>query len=472
MHNHPTPIVVHRVPFGRTGLFKVVVEYSEEDTELYPYPLSKTFITKELHLEDDSSFNIRLNPILSEVFINKTFKSPYLNVARFISIQNSTVVMFFDEAIGDFYKLKKTSHKAIKQIITSIVKGIVHLHLRRILHGDVKAANVLIYDGLAKINDFGMSSLIIGQGTQRFKQKLYTPTHRPPEMWNIDKCDLSADVWALGCTIYEMVYGEPLFKVMKTNEEYLSQIKSWCDSSNSFYTGTIKFHRDWNKSTNSDINNLIIKMINPDPSKRPTIFEIVKDEYFCSTPPPTYPISSSNPLETSNHLRSLSISSVSSISSVNSQYNSISSVSSSFTEPSEIIKQMGEKGRQSSSSPCVYGALNDCPIVSQRLYNRNSFENDNQLMQIYRDLKIIEEDREIRMLIVCMCESFPKDIRSNHDLIHVLNIIAHLLTHRGIPYMLTVTKRVITDLLSFSNQINFQYINWDRFYGVERHFIY
>lgn len=453
-----TPIVVHRVPFGKTGLFKVIVEYSDLDKETYPYPLPNTFITKELNLEDSSSFNIRINPILTEVFINKAFKSPYLNVARFITIQNSTIIMFFDEAFGDFHKIKRANQKITKYWITSIIKGIVHLHLRRILHGDIKAANILIFDGLAKLNDFGLSSLIIGKGAQRFKHKLYTPTHRPPEMWKQDQCDLSADIWALGCTIYEMVYGEPLFKVMKTNDDYQRQMKEWCDHFSMIKSGTlssqssIKFHSEWNNTNNIELNKLIITMLNPDASKRPTIFDIVKDRYF----------SSNNDRTSFSSVFSEDVES-------NSGYSSVYGTS---PVESSIINSVYDSERSSNSSPCVYGSLNHCSIVSQRLYNRRSFENDSQLLKIYQLLKLKEEDREIRMLVVCMCESFPKDMRDNHELVNVLHIISHLLTHRGVPYLLTITKKVIFDMLSFSNYINFQYINWDRFYGVENHFIY
>lgn len=447
---HLSPIVVNKVPFGKTGLFKVMVEYSDLDRDNHPYPLPSTFVTKELHLEDSSSFNIRLNPILSEVFINKAFKSPYLNVARFITIQNSTVILFFDEANGDFHKVKRANYKTTKQWIKSIVKGIVHLHLRRILHGDIKAANILIFDGLAKVNDFGSSALIVGKGAQRFRHKLYTPTHRPPELWNSDQCDLSADIWALGCTIYEMVYGQPLFNVMSSNEEYTRQMKTWCDQSNIF-KGSIQFHKEWNNPSNTEINGLILKMLNPDPSKRPTIFQIVKDEYFCPSP------------DRNSFSSNFSIQSP--ISSFEDQ-----SFISSFQSKSDIIGKTENPIRV--DSPCTYGSLNECQIVSQRLYNKSSFESNTQLLQIYNNLKMYEEDREIRMLVICMYESFQNDIKDKTELVHILHIIAHILTHRGIPYLLTVTKKTIFDILSFSNSINFQYVNWDRFYGVEKEFLY
>lgn len=412
-----SPVVVNRTPFGKTGLFRSFVEYPEVDLDYYPYPLQRNFITKELQLQDTNSYNIKLNPILTEVFINKTFKSPYLNTAKYVTVQNSTIILFFDEAKSDLQNVKRINHDIMKNWLTSIVKGVIHLHLRRILHGDIKASNILVFDGMVKITDFGSSALIIGKGKQKFRTKLYTPTHRPPELWFsqlFDECDLSADIWALGCTFYELIYGEPLFKAMSSNEEYIRQMKIWCDKPSTF-SQSLQISPEWNNPQNIAINKLILKMLNPEPSERPTIFDIIKDEYFLSSP------------LTMN---------------------------------------------DDSNKNCLYGSLNECTIVSQRLYNKSSFEDNGQLLQIYRNLKLREEDREIRMLVLCMCESFEKEHRNNPQLIYSLHIIAHILTHRGVPYLLTSTKQTILDILKYSDYINFNYVNWDRFYGVKTQFIY
>lgn len=416
----PDPEVVDKRPFGKKGLYRVIVEYPNLDRNLYPYPLKYEFITKELKLEDNSNMDVRLKPILSEVFINKSFKSPYLNVAEFVTIQNNIIVLFFNEASSDLNRTRRSNFQTFKGYATSIVKGLVHLHLHRFIHGDIKTNNVLIFDSIAKLSDFGSSALIIGKGKQIFKEKLYTATHRAPEVWFSNECDLSADIWALGCTLYEMIYGTQLFQVKDNDEEYKKQINLWCKEPGLF-DGNINFHQDWNMPVYSEINMLILKMLNPDPSKRPTIFEIVKDQFFTGSPSEM----SSSPA--TNHLNGLM---------------------------------------------CRYGSISACPIIAQRLYNKDCFKEDGNLVNIYNRIKMIENDKEKQMLAMCMYESFDHTYRNDPNLINIILIIVQLITHRGIDFSLTVTKRTVRDILQYSSSINFTYVNWSRFYGIQEIFRY
>lgn len=416
----PDPEIVDKRPFGKKGLYRVIVEYPNLDRNIYPYPLKYEFITKELKLEDNSHMDVRLRPILSEVFINKTFKSPYLNIAEFVTIQNNIIVLFFNEASSDLNRVKRSNFQTFKGWATSIIKALVHLHLHRFIHGDIKTENVLIFDSIAKLSDFGSSALIIGKGKQTFKEKLYTPTHRAPEVWFTNEWDLSADIWALGCTIYEMLYGTPLFQIMNNDDEYRRQINLWCKEPGLF-DGTINFHHDWNTPAYSEINILILKMLNPDPSKRPTIFEIVKDPFFNNS---TYEMSSS---PSTSHINGLL---------------------------------------------CKYGSISVCPIIAQRLYNKNCFKDDGKLVYIYNKLKLIETDKETQMLVMCMYESFDYTYRDDPNLVNILLMIVQLITHRGIDFVLTVTKKSVRDILIYSAAINFIYVNWSRFYGIREEFRY
>lgn len=397
------PIIVDKTPFGKTGLFKVTVEYSEDDIERFPYDLPSEFITKELKLEDNSSGILKLNPVLTEVFINREIESPYLNTAKCITIQNSTFSLFFEEATGDFRRLKRNNINVTKGWIGSIIKGLTHLHLRRIIHGDIRISNILIFDGVAKLNNFGSSALIMGNGNQRFKSKMFTPTHRPPELWSGNECNLSADIWALGCTIYEMIYGQSLFNLKLTDDEYQEQMKNWIE-------GKFETHPEWNNPINGEINNLILTMLNPNPDLRPTIFQILNCPIFQNSYEPL--------LDT-----------------------------------------------------CFYSSLDECSIVSQRVYDQDCFKNDNQLMNVYNYLKNLEENDELRLLIVSITESYPEKMRKQ-ELVVTLHVIAHLITYRGLPHFITIDRKMILNILEFSNMINFHYIDLDRFYGVKRSFLY
>lgn len=408
------PTIVYQTPYGKSGLYKVIVEYHNINKENYPYPLKTEFITKQLKFVNNSNAYIKLNPILCEAFINKNFKSPYLNVAEYVTIQNGVIVLFFNEASGDFHGVKRNNYQTVKGWLKSLVRAIVHLHLHRIMHGDIKAANLLIFDSIAKLSDFGSSAVILGDGNQKFINKSFTPTHRAPEVWKSNQWGLSADIWALGCTVYEMIYGVPLFQVKTTDDDYIRQINAWCDPKMN-YGENIEFHKDWNNPLYADINMLILKMLNPDPFNRPTIFDIVKESFF----------------------------------------------------QSEIITRAG-----SPINGCSYNELSICPIIAQRVYTRRSFNDNHELNKIYNIINQYESDKEIKMLVICMYESFNDSNVPLRELLKSLVIIVHLLVHRGVPPIFTLTRNDISNILIYSAKIKFNYVNWDKFYGIYEKFQY
>jgi len=264
------PQILYQKKLNKTKLYKgkVLFTYDDENEE----NKNGNYIIKYLPFLDKSSSMIRIDPVLCEAFINQIFKNKYLNTAEYVSIQSGIIVLFFKEALGDFHTVKRKNDNLTRKWIISIMKGLSHLHIHRILHGDIKASNIIIYDDEAKLSDFGMSSLILGNGKQKYSSPLYTPSHRPPEVWNEHEWGLSADIWALGCTIYEMIYGFPLFEIKNTKQEYLIQMDSWLNGNKN---SSIKFSKSWNKPENKEINSLILKMLNGDSKMRPTIFELL-----------------------------------------------------------------------------------------------------------------------------------------------------------------------------------------------------
>jgi serine/threonine protein kinase len=93
---------------------------------------------------------------------------------------------------------------SISQII-QIAQAVKYLHSLSIVHGDIKAANVLIgRDGRALLCDFGLtrydhiltSSTTRGFGTVRWQS---------PELWDGGHKSFASDVYAFGMTIVEVV---------------------------------------------------------------------------------------------------------------------------------------------------------------------------------------------------------------------------------------------------------------------------
>lgn len=153
------------------------------------------------------------NSLLFECMINKSFSCPYLNLADKILI-NQNYIILSELAVADFPTYQKTHSFSLStfwQWVYQLLTAIYTLHSVGIIHGDIKAKNILIMkDGNLKLIDYSCSCFI------GFKSKnTYTYTHRAPEIWQNKNWNGTADIWALGCTLFEMVSGHLLFPAQK-----------------------------------------------------------------------------------------------------------------------------------------------------------------------------------------------------------------------------------------------------------------
>lgn len=131
------------------------------------------------------------------------------------------------EATDDFYiVMPRARGDAISQsflmdhvtrvsVCYDITRAVAYLHSRNILHRDIKPGNVLIYkNGSAQLSDFGMATYECRTSPSK-SIYAYTLWYRPPELLVTHRSDqaaysYSADIWALGLTVYQILYGRPL----------------------------------------------------------------------------------------------------------------------------------------------------------------------------------------------------------------------------------------------------------------------
>ena len=79
-----------------------------------------------------------------------------------------------------------------------------YLHDRRILHRDLKTANVfLTRAGIVKLGDFGVSR-VLSATAELAKTFVGTPYYLSPELLSNVPYGPASDVWALGCIFYEI----------------------------------------------------------------------------------------------------------------------------------------------------------------------------------------------------------------------------------------------------------------------------
>jgi hypothetical protein len=105
------------------------------------------------------------------------------------------------------------------KLFRSVVDGVHALHRAGLIHGDLKPANILLAptpDGWQpKITDFGLARLCAGGGdsTAALERAPTAGTggYMSPEQVVGDRVDHRADLFALGCVLYEMLTGRPPF---------------------------------------------------------------------------------------------------------------------------------------------------------------------------------------------------------------------------------------------------------------------
>ncbi|HEU5049298.1 MAG TPA: serine/threonine-protein kinase [Gemmatimonadales bacterium] len=103
----------------------------------------------------------------------------------------------------------------VAAIVRAVASALQHAHERRIVHRDVKPANILLSDEGPLVADFGIAHAIGQTGEQKLTSTgtaIGTAAYMSPEQAaGTGRLDGRSDIYALGCVAYEMLIGEPPF---------------------------------------------------------------------------------------------------------------------------------------------------------------------------------------------------------------------------------------------------------------------
>jgi len=101
------------------------------------------------------------------------------------------------------------------RIAKQVAEGLDYAHELGVIHRDIKPENILLSHGHALIADFGIARAITEAGGQHLTEtgiSIGTPAYMSPEQAAGDPCvDHRADIYSLGCVLYELLAGEPPF---------------------------------------------------------------------------------------------------------------------------------------------------------------------------------------------------------------------------------------------------------------------
>jgi serine/threonine protein kinase len=102
------------------------------------------------------------------------------------------------------------------RLVTGVAEALGAAHARGIIHRDLKPSNLFLVGGRpeqVKLVDFGIAQLGDLSRMTRTGMALGTPAYMAPEQARgDDSLDLRADLFSLGCVLFECVTGQSAFK--------------------------------------------------------------------------------------------------------------------------------------------------------------------------------------------------------------------------------------------------------------------
>ena len=102
------------------------------------------------------------------------------------------------------------------RVASEVAGALDYAHRHGVVHRDIKPENILLHEGQALVADFGIALAVSrSEGATRMTEtgmSLGTPHYMSPEQAMGEReITPKADVYALGCVLYEMLLGEPPF---------------------------------------------------------------------------------------------------------------------------------------------------------------------------------------------------------------------------------------------------------------------
>ncbi|KAK8647388.1 hypothetical protein V6N13_121128 [Hibiscus sabdariffa] len=173
--------------------------------------------------------------IMDKKFITKENKTAYVKLERIvldqldhpgIFIQFSFDVAFFDFIVKTWrlnpVKKGRLPEDEARFYAAELVDALEYIHSMGLIHRDIKPENLLLTkDGHLKIADFGtvkpmedsqITVLPNAASDDKACTFVGTAAYVPPEVLNSSPATFGNDIWALGCTLYQMLSGTSPFK--------------------------------------------------------------------------------------------------------------------------------------------------------------------------------------------------------------------------------------------------------------------
>ena len=204
-HRKPNWLHTFARPLGKGAFGQVYLVVSGDGHQYAAKCMTSTRKSGEqLHRKNQESF-------MNEIRLLSSLEHP--NIVRYYDTASKDnigyIIMEYvpGGSLLDFKKLAGSiTEEMAGNFIVHALRGIGYLHEHNVIHLDVKSANLLIdVEGVVKVADFGCG--VIFDESNAKGPANGTILFMAPEVLTRRSYSFASDIWSLGCTLIEMLFG-------------------------------------------------------------------------------------------------------------------------------------------------------------------------------------------------------------------------------------------------------------------------
>ncbi|CAL8071770.1 unnamed protein product [Orchesella dallaii] len=207
-----------------------------------------------------------------EITIHRDLKHDYIvDFHSYFEDDNNVYIVLELCAKKSLMELQKRrraiTESEARYFLRQLTLAVLYLHEdKKIIHRDLKLGNIFINDNMElKIGDFGLATNVTFDG-ERKKTLCGTPNYIAPEVLSKRGHSFEVDIWSMGCILYTLLFGKPPFETNSLRDTYTKIRRG------DYYIPTSRI--------SNSTRNLITRMLQVEPSLRPTAKQILAHDFL------------------------------------------------------------------------------------------------------------------------------------------------------------------------------------------------